>query len=486
MGGAARGASRWRAVALVVASGLFALVPESVAAAPSTVERQAGEDRYATAALVSAATFDPGVSEVVVATGTSPFDALAGSGFGAPLLLVNETVPPETESELRRLQPSRITVLGGPLAVSDDVVATLEQVAPTRRMAGDDRYATAAAISAVSFDPGVANVLIVSGETFADALSAGAVAARSRIPILMVRLDGLPESIAQELRRLTPGAVTVVGGPAAVSESVVDQIRSVTNVAVNRVAGIDRYETSARLAAVAYPNGHANAFVATGLGFADAIAGGPAAGVRGAPILLVPGTCVTDPVRNQIETGGVATMTILGGLSAVSAEVETLAVCPPPPPPGGRAHMIGDSVMLGAKAQLESIGGGWQVSVDAKVSRQFEHGIALIQAAASSGVERIVVHLGTNGVINDGQFDRAMAASEGVPKVVFVTIQLPPSYSYEASNNDVLRRGAARWNAAIADWNALSNANPEYVARDGYHMTASGARAYAQLVAGTL
>src|SRR3954471_82346 len=54
-----------------------ALPPASAAAA--TVTRRAGDDRYATAAAVSQASFAPGVERAVVATGEAPFDALAGA-----------------------------------------------------------------------------------------------------------------------------------------------------------------------------------------------------------------------------------------------------------------------------------------------------------------------------------------------------------------------------------------------------------------------
>jgi hypothetical protein len=41
------------------------------------------------------------------------------------LLLVNGTIPPVVAAELRRLDPSRIVVLGGRGAVSDTVLAAL-------------------------------------------------------------------------------------------------------------------------------------------------------------------------------------------------------------------------------------------------------------------------------------------------------------------------------------------------------------------------
>ncbi len=91
----------------------------------TSVSRLAGSDRYATAAAVSAATFpSPGVPVAYVATGLNFPDALAGSvaaaRAGGPLLLVTkDTVPAATATELARLKPARIVILGSTGAISE-------------------------------------------------------------------------------------------------------------------------------------------------------------------------------------------------------------------------------------------------------------------------------------------------------------------------------------------------------------------------------
>jgi hypothetical protein len=78
------------------------------------------------------------------------------------------------------------------------------------------------------------------------------------------------------------------------------------------------------------------------------------------------------------------------------------------------------------------------------------------------------------------------AAASGA-KVVVVTIQLPDaSYPHEAPTNAMLRDGAARHGAAIADWNAASDADPTMLRPDGYHLDPSAVGAYAALVAAAL
>ncbi len=103
----------------------------TAAAVPSYVERLAGSDRYGTAAAVSASVFTnpSAVSKVFVATGGDFPDALAAAaagGFvGGPVLLVGDTVPVATASELARLNPSVIYVVGGTAVISNSVASML-------------------------------------------------------------------------------------------------------------------------------------------------------------------------------------------------------------------------------------------------------------------------------------------------------------------------------------------------------------------------
>ena len=98
---------------------------EDDVAAIAPVSRLAGDDRYGTAAAISAATA-PGVGTMYVAAGKSYPDALAAAPIAAkakaPVLLVPwDSIPDVIAAELARLHPGRIVVLGGPVSVSDSV-----------------------------------------------------------------------------------------------------------------------------------------------------------------------------------------------------------------------------------------------------------------------------------------------------------------------------------------------------------------------------
>ncbi len=68
-----------------------------------------------------------------------------------------------------------------------------------QRLSGADRYATAAAVSAASFSPGVPVAYVATGANFPDALAAGAAAAERGGPVLLVTGSAIPASTAAEL-----------------------------------------------------------------------------------------------------------------------------------------------------------------------------------------------------------------------------------------------------------------------------------------------
>ncbi len=303
-----------------------------------SVTRLAGSDRYATAAAISKASFSPGVPVVYIASGLGFADALSGAPVAgikdAPILLVSTTAIPSTiATELTRLKPATIVILGGTGAVSSSVQTALRAYTVSKtsgsvtRLAGSDRYATAAAISKASFSPGVPVVYIASGLGFADALSGAPVAGIKDAPILLVSTTAIPSTIATELTRLKPATIVILGGTGAVSSSVQTALRaytvSKTSGSVTRLAGSDRYATAAAISKASFSPGVPVVYIASGLGFADALSGAPVAGIKDAPILLVSTTAIPSTIATELTRLKPATIVILGGTGAVSSSVQT-------------------------------------------------------------------------------------------------------------------------------------------------------------------
>lgn len=162
------------------------------------------------------------------------------------------------------------------------VVGIAEQGTPRvpARVSGDDRYATAVAVSRQSYAR-ANTVLLARGDDFADALAAGPLAAALNAPILLVQPGGrLSPTTVAEIRRL--GAVTAlpIGGTGAIPNSVAAQLPSGVSLSRARLQGENRYETSVAVAErleAELGGAKRPVFVATGTTFADAIAAVPAA-----------------------------------------------------------------------------------------------------------------------------------------------------------------------------------------------------------------
>ncbi len=108
----------------------WSVVNEIGGLAPSVVTIAAG-DRYATAIEVAQHSFPSGAGTVYIARGTDYPDALAGGPAAAdapgPILLVPETyLPASVATELLRLNPNRVVILGGTAAVSDAVRVAID------------------------------------------------------------------------------------------------------------------------------------------------------------------------------------------------------------------------------------------------------------------------------------------------------------------------------------------------------------------------
>ena len=189
------------------------------------------------------------------------------------------------------------------------------------RLAGADRYATAAAISSTYYTPGVQAAFIATGAGFADALAGGPAAALNDSPLLLVRTEHDSLGHAAELTRLNPQRIYVLGGTA------VDQL------AVGRCARCVHRRTRdracrARIATPPAPRSSApsgsksRAYVATGLTSptrwrAVPWRAQPAAG----PARRRHGGARSRPGQEILRLGS-HRLTIIGGRAAVSSGAE--------------------------------------------------------------------------------------------------------------------------------------------------------------------
>ena len=298
----------------------------SLGPANREVVRVSGPNRFATAEEISKLRFPtPGASfgEVFIATGLNFPDALsagpAANQVGAPILLVNQnSTPTETDRELDRLGPAKITIVGGTSQVSAAVQAQLGTYGATvERIAGTNRYDTAADVS-LRFAANRPFVFIASGTGFPDALSAGPAASLLNVPILLTEQGTLPAETKTALNRLTPATIYVVGGTGVVSESVRNALAAYTDsnsvASVVRLSGADRFETNVDVVQQFWTTTIARSAVANGLNFPDALA----EGAYDLPLHLVTPTSVPGVVATDIQRIDPDRIDALGGTTQIS------------------------------------------------------------------------------------------------------------------------------------------------------------------------
>jgi|GEM_PF-2220336 len=309
----------------------------------SQLTRLSGATRYGTGVAASQAAFPYANSAgaVVLARGDVYADALAGIPLAkfknGPLLLTPggpkaTTLDPNVAAEIRRVLPMNrgrtVYILGGtdaiPQTVQDYIKNTLGY--NVERFAGADRYKTALAVAQnpdAMNNPG--GVMVARGDDFADALAAGPLAAvTSTVPggppaaIVLSTGNGVTEpvsltpdtakyitaKIAGEHTGRYPTSVTAVGGGAVKAVSALARDPK----AFTAIAGVDRYDTAAKVAgwwSKPWGGGAVPAYVgvASGTNFPDSLTGGAMMAQLGFPLLL------SDPHSPNLPPEAAATIT---------------------------------------------------------------------------------------------------------------------------------------------------------------------------------
>lgn len=182
------------------------------------------------------------------------------------------------------------------------------------RIGGNNRYQTSVRISQEGWNS--SNVVVLAtGDTFPDALSAAPLAAKYNAPILLTNSKKLNSEIVDEIKRLGAKKVYIIGGYGAVTKDVESILASI-NVASQRIQGSNRYDTSVEIAKEL--GNMDTCVIATGNNFPDALSIAPFAAYNQNPILLINNSKVPDSVRNYINDNNIQHTLVIGGTGVIS------------------------------------------------------------------------------------------------------------------------------------------------------------------------
>ncbi|MGI1660173.1 MAG: cell wall-binding repeat-containing protein [Desulfitobacterium sp.] len=282
--------------------------------------RLAGQDRYETAATIAQKGWTQSDVAILVSGENYP-DALVATSLAklhdAPILLSRKSnLPEDTRQTLSHLGVKRVILVGGTGVLAEQLQAELQTMGiESRRLAGQDRYGTAVAVAKELGD--ASDVVIATGEDFADALSISAIAAYKNMPIILVPSKRMPSATQSYLVANDITKTYVVGSSEIISDAVALQFPN-----TERITGVSKYDRNINIINRFQADLQGDqVFLATGNNYADAIAGSAYAAKQNAPIVLV--TDILPKTTRDYLIGKLSEkdLTILGGEGVVRGTI---------------------------------------------------------------------------------------------------------------------------------------------------------------------
>ncbi len=143
---------------------------------------------------------------------------------------------------------------------------------------------------------------------------------------------------------------------------------------------------------------------------------------------------------------------------------------------------IGDSVLLGADTDIESVIPN--CVVDAKESRQVAKARTVVDSLKQKGElgDIVILALGTNGTFSPTVGKKLVKAIGSKRQIYWVTVYGRHLQWQEDSNQMILSMAEKYDNIHVIDWAAYCAGHDDWFLEDGVHLTQDGCKAYAQML----
>lgn len=287
---------------------------------PST--RIAGRNRQLTAVELSKTLFEK-ADTVILTSSDKMVDALSSSPYGigksAPTLLVEkDSIMDEVLQEIKRLNPSQIIIAGGKTVISEKVENQIKQLGiKQQRIAGADRFETAVKLGEQvrANSTNKKEIILVNGFNNIDALTAGSLANKLNIPILLTQSDQLNETTKKAIKDWGIEKVTIIGGQTQVSETIKETLQN-EGLKVDRLAGKTRVDTALEVAKAVNSDPDKVIF-ANKDAFADALLAPYLSNAEKAPIVLIDKDEASVSVKQYLRYNEIKNGIILGGEKSI-------------------------------------------------------------------------------------------------------------------------------------------------------------------------
>ncbi|NLI93089.1 MAG: cell wall-binding repeat-containing protein [Peptococcaceae bacterium] len=187
----------------------------------------------------------------------------------------------------------------------------------TGRLSGQSRIETAVAIAQEGWPTGAETIILTRDDNYPDALTGTPLSKKLDAPLLFTNTRTLTPATAAEITRLKPNKIVILGGAGAVSQEIENGLKA--NYQVQRIGGVDRYDTAAKIAAELGYKG--KVVIATGEDFHDALVAAPLAAYKGMPMLLAAKNKLPDFTLKALETIDPTETIVVGKSDAVDDSV---------------------------------------------------------------------------------------------------------------------------------------------------------------------
>ncbi len=189
------------------------------------------------------------------------------------------------------------------------------------RLAGANRTLTAIAVAESGWPNGASTVVLTRDDAFPDALAGAPLASMNNAPILLTNSQTLSSETAQEIVKLHPTKIIILGGTGVVSTDIQNTLEQSYKIPVDRIGGKDRFDTAAQIAQ-RVGNVSGKVVVAYGLDYPDALAVSPWAAKNGVPILLSLTDTLPAYTSAAIQQLKPSETVVVGGSGVVSDAVK--------------------------------------------------------------------------------------------------------------------------------------------------------------------
>lgn len=214
------------------------------------------------------------------------------------------------------------------LIIDDEIsgrqnIRTLSLIDPlVERIEGENRVETSILVSKKAYKNGSKSLIIVGYNGAVDALTGTILAVKEDSPILISDKNTLSSNLINEINRLNPDEIFILGGEKVVSKSIENELRNI-NSNIKRISGESREDTAINIANFALKEESSEVFLSLGYNiFADALAIGPVAAKNNIPLLLTKSDKIKDSTLDYLESKNIKKVNIIGGEKAVNESVE--------------------------------------------------------------------------------------------------------------------------------------------------------------------